>query len=54
MEAHALAKNLGIGRTTLWRWTRAGLVPQPTREGRTAVYSPVAVRMAQCVAEAVR
>jgi hypothetical protein len=54
ISAEALAKEVGIGRTTLWRWTRAGLLPQPRRHGRQALYSPVARRQARLLAEAVR
>lgn len=54
MTANVLAADLGIGRTTLWRWTRAGLLPQPNRYGRDAIYSPAAVRMARSLAEVAR
>lgn len=54
MEANTLAADIGVGRTTLWRWTRAGLIPTPARHGRRAVYSPSAVRLARSLAEASR
>lgn len=54
MPANLLAADLGIGRTTLWRWTRAGLLPEPERRGRDAIYSPAAVRMAHSLVEAAR
>jgi predicted site-specific integrase-resolvase len=52
MEVETLARNIGIGRTTLWRWTRAGLVPAPERRGRKSLYSPAAVVAARSLAEA--
>lgn len=54
MEAHRLAADLGIGRTTLWRWMRAGLLPEPERQGRSAFYSPASVRIARALVEAAR
>ena len=54
MTATALASDIGVGRTTLWRWTRAGLLPEPQRDGRVAIYSPAAVRMARALAEVAR
>lgn len=29
-----LAKRLGIGRSTAWRWAREGKLPEPVRLGR--------------------
>jgi len=54
MQAEALARDLGVGRTTLWRWTRAGLLPGPERRGRTTIYGPAAVTAARSIAEAAR
>lgn len=54
MEANHLAADLGIGRTTLWRWTRADLIPAPTRIGRQALYSPAAVTAARSLVGAAR
>lgn len=54
MQANALAADLGIPRMTLWRWTRAKLIPQPVRDGRQAIYSPAAVTAARALAEAAR
>lgn len=54
MEANTLAVELGIGRTTLWRWSRASLIPKPKRSGRQALYSPAAVAAARALAEASR
>ena len=54
MQTETLARHIGVGRTTLWRWTRQGLVPAPVRQGRTAVYSPAAVAVARNIAEAAR
>jgi len=51
MEAAQLANDLGIGRSTLWRWTRAGFVPPPERRGRNSIYSPAAVLVARSLAE---
>ena len=28
---------LGVGRTTLWRWSRKGIIPKPVRLGPRAV-----------------
>ena len=54
MQAEHLARDIGVGRTTLWRWTRAGLIPSPEHRGRTTIYSPAAVRAARSLAEAAR
>ena len=54
MEAAQLAHAIGVGRTTLWRWTRAGLLPQPERRGRLSIYGPVAVTLAGRLSEAAR
>lgn len=54
MQAEALARDIGVSRTTLWRWTRAGLLPSPRRSGRPVIYSPAAVTMARSLAEASR
>lgn len=50
MEAARLAQEIGVGRTTLWRWTRAGLIPAPERRGRQSFYSPAAVAAARSIA----
>lgn len=54
MNASTLADSLGIGRVTLWRWVKMGLVPAPSKRGRESIFDPIAVRMAQSVAEAAR
>lgn len=54
MNASSLAVELGIGRVTLWRWVKMGLVPAPFKQGREAIFDPVAIRMARSVAEAAR
>lgn len=54
MQAANLADDIGVPRMTLYRWTRANLVPAPTRYGRQAIYSPAAVAAARALAEASR
>jgi predicted DNA-binding transcriptional regulator AlpA len=49
-----LAEHIGISRTTLYRWQRAGLIPTAERRGRETVFSPVAVAIARNVAEGAR
>ena len=44
MSRSDLARELGIGRVTLWRYERDGIIPAPARVNRTQVeYSPEAV-----------
>ncbi len=54
MQAEALARDVGVARMTLYRWTRAGLLPAPDRRGRTALYSRAAVTIARRLAEDAR
>lgn len=54
MQAEHLARDIGIAPRTLYRWTRAGLVPAPDRRGRTVLYSRAAVTIARSLAEAAR
>ena len=52
MSATELAADLGVGRTTVWRWTRAGLLPAPTKLGRQSVYDSEAIAAAASLARA--
>jgi DNA-binding transcriptional MerR regulator len=54
MQTGALARHIGVGRTTLFNWKQAGLLPAPERRGRTAIYSPAAVSIARSLAESAR
>lgn len=54
MSVTELANDLGVGRTTLWRWIRAGLVPEPVKQGRQSILNPTAIRMARSLAEVAR
>lgn len=54
MNASSLADEIGVGRVTLWRWVKMGLVPAPFKNGRESIFDAVAVRMARSVAEAAR
>lgn len=54
MQTEALARHIGVSRTTLYRWTRSGLVPPATRQGRTALFSPAAIAVARNLAESAR
>ncbi|WP_425337336.1 helix-turn-helix transcriptional regulator [Hyphomicrobium denitrificans] len=48
-----LARELGVGRVTLWRWQREGVIPAPERISRTQVaYCPEAVAAIRVFAEA--
>ena len=38
---HQLAARLGVSRPTVWRWKKAGLIPQPCRLGPRVVRWPV-------------
>jgi predicted DNA-binding transcriptional regulator AlpA len=51
-NAMKLAEASGAGRTTIWRWTKAGLLPQPTRYGREMIFPPSAIPMTRALAEA--
>ena len=45
-----LARALGIGRATLWRYEKNGLVPPPARlSGNRVAYSPMAIQVAAAV-----
>ena len=33
MRSSALSKTLGISESTLWRWRKAGLIPEPINLG---------------------
>lgn len=33
-----LITNLGVSRTTIWRWVRAGILPPPIRLGSTPIW----------------
>jgi len=54
MQAGYLARHVGVARMTIFNWTRQGLLPPPKRRGRTAIYSPAAVSIAQTLAETAR
>lgn len=54
MDVDTLAKEIGVGRTTLWRWGKAGLIPQPERIGRRSLYTRSAVAMARTIAQVSR
>lgn len=50
-----LARELGIGRVTLWRYERDGAIPAPERINRTCVeYTPEAVAAIRAYVEAAR
>lgn len=55
MSRSELARNLGVGRVTLWRYEQAGLIPAPHRISRTqADYSPASVVAIRSFLEAAR
>lgn len=48
-----LARELGIGRVTLWTWERAGRIPAPVRvRGNRSEFSPAAQMAAAAIVEA--
>lgn len=50
-----LARALGIGRTTVYRWERRGLIPAPDRiSGNRSLFAPAAQMAAAALAEAAR
>ncbi|THD38323.1 MAG: MerR family transcriptional regulator [Sphingomonas sp.] len=54
LTTNALAAEIGVTRATLWNWQRAGMLPAPHREGRTARYDPAAVAVARNLVRAPR
>lgn len=53
MSRSDLARELGIGRVTLWRYERDGVIPAPERITRTSVdYTPAAVAAIRAYVEA--
>jgi len=50
-----LARELGVGRVTLWRWQQDGLIPAPVSVSRTQVgYRPETVAAIRAYVEAVQ
>ena len=49
----ALARDIGVGRVTLWRWERAGYIPSPQPvNSRRSCYSPAAIDAIRAFAQA--
>lgn len=49
----ALARRLGVSRTTIWNYEKAGLIPAPERvSGNRSAFSPVAVMLATSLVQA--
>jgi prophage regulatory protein len=40
IRPRVLASQLGIGRSTLWRWVQQGILPRPIRIGGIAGWRP--------------
>ncbi|TSE32106.1 helix-turn-helix transcriptional regulator [Tepidimonas charontis] len=54
LRAPEVARALGIGRSTLYRWVAAGLVPPPLRLGGAARWRPEDIERVLVRAEALR